>query len=78
MIFCNEPAFLILTCIENVRKSDLPVKLSVVKEMEEKISRFAEPMKKGYSIQRVLIVANGCEESVKSKFDKVITLDDLI
>jgi hypothetical protein len=49
---------------------------SIVGEFEEKLQRLKIPP--GYSIQKVLIVLNEYQESLRNYFDRILTLDEII
>lgn len=48
---------------------------SIVGEFEEKLQRLKIPS--GYSIQKVLIVLNEYQESLRNYFDRILTLDEI-
>ena len=67
----------VLTLCE-VKYTSAPVGVSVIKEVENKIELLGT--KKTLSIYKILISANGADNSLKNRayFDQILTLDDLI
>jgi len=66
----------VLTLCE-VKYSNAPVGLSVIREFEERLER--TPIESRKSVQRVLISVNGATEQLleKNYFDRIITLEEL-